>query len=70
VAVIFAAPPPLAPGEAPPPFDPRLLGWVFVLIVAADQVALVSAAVTAQGLEHWTIGEVTRADGAERVKIG
>lgn len=32
VAVIFAAPPPLAPGEAPPPFDPRLLGWVFVLI--------------------------------------
>jgi len=32
VAVIFAAPTPLAPGEAPPPFDPRLIGWVFVLI--------------------------------------
>ena len=32
LAVIFAAPTPLAPGEAPPPFDPRLIGWVFVLI--------------------------------------
>jgi len=32
VAVLFAEPPSLAPGEAPPPFDPRLLGWVFVLI--------------------------------------
>jgi phosphoribosylformylglycinamidine cyclo-ligase len=30
----------------------------------------VSAAVTAQGLDHWTIGTVTVADGAERVKIG
>ncbi len=45
-------------------------GIGFVLIVAADQVEAVSAAVTAQGLEHWTIGEVTHADGAERVKIG
>ena len=32
LAVMFAAPTPLAPGEAPPPFDPRLIGWVFVLI--------------------------------------
>lgn len=45
-------------------------GIGFVLIVAADQVETVSAAVTAQGLDHWTIGTVTVADGAERVKIG
>jgi len=41
-----------------------------VLIVAASDAASVGAAVAAQGLDHWTIGEVTRADGAERVKIG
>jgi len=45
-------------------------GIGFVLIVAADQAEAVSAAVSAQGLEHWTIGAVTVADGAERVKIG
>jgi phosphoribosylformylglycinamidine cyclo-ligase len=45
-------------------------GIGFVLIVAADQVASVAAAVTAQGLDHWTIGAVTHADGTERVKIG
>jgi phosphoribosylformylglycinamidine cyclo-ligase len=45
-------------------------GIGFVLIVAADQVASVAAAVTAQGLDHWTIGAVTPADGTERVKIG
>ncbi|MGE8261031.1 MAG: AIR synthase-related protein, partial [Stenotrophomonas sp.] len=45
-------------------------GIGFVLIVAASDAASVGAAVAAQGLDHWTIGEVTRADGAERVKIG
>ncbi|MNV57344.1 Phosphoribosylformylglycinamidine cyclo-ligase [compost metagenome] len=45
-------------------------GIGFVLIVAASEAASVGAAVAAQGLEHWTIGEVTRTDGAERVKIG
>jgi phosphoribosylformylglycinamidine cyclo-ligase len=45
-------------------------GIGFVLIVAADQVQAVSAAVTAQGLDHWSIGEVTVASGAERVRIG
>ncbi|MNV13545.1 Phosphoribosylformylglycinamidine cyclo-ligase [compost metagenome] len=45
-------------------------GIGFVLIVAPDQVQAVAAAVAAQGLEHWTIGEVTVAGGAERVRIG
>jgi len=45
-------------------------GIGFVLIVAADQVASVTAAVEAQGLAQWTIGKVTTADGAERVRIG
>ena len=36
----------------------------------ADQVAAVSEAVNAQGLEHWTIGQVVTAEGAERVRIG
>ena len=41
-------------------------GIGFVLIVAPDQVAAVSDAVKAQGLEHWTIGQVVTAEGAER----
>src|SRR5690606_2956641 len=45
-------------------------GIGFVLIVAADQVASVTAAVEAQGLAQWTIGKVTAADGTERVRIG
>ncbi len=45
-------------------------GIGFVLIVAPDQVAAVSDAVKAQGLEHWTIGQVVTAEGAERVHIG
>jgi len=45
-------------------------GIGFVLIVAADQVASVTAAVEAQGLAQWTIGKVTQADGTERVRIG
>jgi len=45
-------------------------GIGFVLIVAPDQVAAVSEAVKAQGLEHWTIGQVVTAEGAERVHIG
>jgi len=45
-------------------------GIGFVLIVAAEQVAAVSEAVQAQGLDHWTIGQVVTAEGAERVRIG
>ncbi|KAG1454048.1 hypothetical protein G6F57_015596 [Rhizopus arrhizus] len=45
-------------------------GIGFVLIVAPDQLAAVSDAVKAQGLEHWTIGQVVSAEGAERVHIG
>jgi phosphoribosylformylglycinamidine cyclo-ligase len=44
-------------------------GIGFVLIVAPDQVEAVSAAVTAQGLDHWTIGQVVTTEGAERVRI-
>jgi phosphoribosylformylglycinamidine cyclo-ligase len=44
-------------------------GIGFVLIVAADQLETVSAAVKAEGLEHWTIGQVVTAQGGERVHI-
>ncbi len=44
-------------------------GIGFVLIVAPDQLEAVSAAVKAQGLEHWTIGQVVTAQGGERVHI-
>ena len=44
-------------------------GIGFVLIVAADQLEAVSAAVKAEGLEHWTIGQVVTAQGGERVHI-
>ena len=36
----------------------------------ADLKTAVSEAVKAQGLEHWTIGQVVTAEGAERVHIG
>lgn len=46
-------------------------GIGFVLIVPAQQATAVGEAVTAQGLEHWTIGKVVAAaEGSERVRIG
>jgi len=44
-------------------------GIGFVLIVAPEQVPAVSEAVQAQGLDHWPIGQVVTASGAERVRI-
>ena len=45
-------------------------GIGFVLIVAADQVAAVESDLVRLGLSHWRIGEVGKAGGAERVRIG
>lgn len=45
-------------------------GIGFVLVVPPAQVARVGDALDALGLAHWSIGEVTTATGAERVRIG
>ncbi len=45
-------------------------GIGFVLIVAADTCAGVEAALDAQQLPHWRIGEVVKAGAGERVHIG
>jgi phosphoribosylformylglycinamidine cyclo-ligase len=44
-------------------------GLGFVLVVAADAVAGVDAALDGLGLAHWTVGRVGPARG-ERVRIG
>ncbi|KAF1720677.1 phosphoribosylformylglycinamidine cyclo-ligase [Pseudoxanthomonas wuyuanensis] len=45
-------------------------GIGFVLIVAAEQVAAAESDLVRLGLSHWRIGEVVKAGGAERVRIG
>jgi len=45
-------------------------GIGYTLIVGRDEVAATHAALAARGLQAWTIGEVTRAAGDERVRIG
>ena len=45
-------------------------GIGFVLIVAQDQAALLEADIERLGLGHWRIGEVVKANGDERLKIG
>jgi phosphoribosylformylglycinamidine cyclo-ligase len=45
-------------------------GIGFVLIVAQDQAASLETDIERLGLAHWRIGEVVKADGDERLKIG
>ncbi|MET0813760.1 MAG: phosphoribosylformylglycinamidine cyclo-ligase, partial [Pseudoxanthomonas sp.] len=45
-------------------------GIGFVLMVAQDQAASVEADIQRLGLANWRIGQVVKADGAERLKIG
>ncbi len=45
-------------------------GIGFTLIVPPEAEATLSADLTRRGIAHWTIGRVTRASGAERVRIG
>ncbi len=44
-------------------------GIGFVLVIAADDVASIGAALTTHDLEHWTIGSVVKASGEERTHI-
>jgi phosphoribosylformylglycinamidine cyclo-ligase len=45
-------------------------GIGYVLIAAAGEAAAVKRALDARGLAHWDIGQVVRASGDERVRIG
>ena len=45
-------------------------GIGFVLIVAQDQLAALETDLDRLGLANWRIGEVVKAEGGERVKIG
>jgi phosphoribosylformylglycinamidine cyclo-ligase len=45
-------------------------GIGFVLIVAAEQVAAVESDLARLALPHWRIGQVVKASGTERVRIG
>ena len=45
-------------------------GIGFVLAVDAGGAAEVEAALDGHGLPHWRIGEVVRASGGDRVRIG
>lgn len=45
-------------------------GIGFVLVAAADQAGALEQALDALSLQHWRIGEVTAAEGEERVRIG
>jgi phosphoribosylformylglycinamidine cyclo-ligase len=44
-------------------------GIGFVLVVAADSINTLGAALTSHGLDHWQIGAVVKAQGDERVHI-